>query len=373
MPSFFDLQKYAATGIASADMTAFDKMRALAAFGGGAVKTLTGIPPLTFKADGTPLISWSMKGNGSQSGTPTPDAPIMPTFCGVRNGNLLDESTSSDADATHINYNKTAPILLTAGQTYTFSCDTACNGLYIRSASDDSNLASINNASTLTYTPQVNVSAYCRVWNSNGITNLKPMLNLGSTALPYEPYGWKIPITCAGQTVPVYLGQTQTVRRIKKLVLTGEENITFASEDTNRLVGFFTIPGMGMKSDETGYCNILLWKNNYSQSEYNRIVASGSTRFYLSLEKSILPEQTIDGFKSYLASEYAAGTPVTVWYVLATPTTGIVNEPLAKIGDYADELHSEDAGVTIPTARGNNVLTIDSDLQPSEMTITFKG
>lgn len=34
MPSFFDLQKFAATGIASSDMTAYDKMRALLLFGG---------------------------------------------------------------------------------------------------------------------------------------------------------------------------------------------------------------------------------------------------------------------------------------------------------------------------------------------------
>ena len=33
MASFYNLLKYAATGIASADMTAFDKQRALAAFG----------------------------------------------------------------------------------------------------------------------------------------------------------------------------------------------------------------------------------------------------------------------------------------------------------------------------------------------------
>lgn len=61
-----------------------------------------------------------------------------------------------------------------------------------------------------------------------------------------------------------------------------------------------------------------------------------------------------------------------MWHVLATPETAIINEPLAKIGDYADELHSEDAGVTIPTAKGQNTLTVDTELQPSEMAITFK-
>lgn len=78
-------------------------------------------------------------------------------------------------------------------------------------------------------------------------------------------------------------------------------------------------------------------------------------------------------FKRFLAAQYAAGTPVTIWYDLATPETGIVNEPLCKIGDYADELHSEDAGVSIPTARGSNTLTVETDLKPSSMTITYRG
>ena len=43
----------------------------------------------------------------------------------------------------------------------------------------------------------------------------------------------------------------------------------------------------------------------------------------------------------------------------------------AKIGDYADELSSTNAGVTIPTVEEQNTLTVDTDLQPSEMTITY--
>ena len=82
---------------------------------------------------------------------------------------------------------------------------------------------------------------------------------------------------------------------------------------------------------------------------------------------------TASSFKQFLDDELAAGHPVTIWYVLATPETGIVNEPLAKIEDYADELSSTDAGVAIPTVKGNNTLTVETDLQPSEMTITFKG
>lgn len=79
---------------------------------------------------------------------------------------------------------------------------------------------------------------------------------------------------------------------------------------------------------------------------------------------------TVAGLKEYLAAQYAAGTPVVVWYALAGPETAIVNEPLAKIGDYADELHSEDTTITIQTVSGRNTLTIDTTLQPSSVSIT---
>ena len=79
----------------------------------------------------------------------------------------------------------------------------------------------------------------------------------------------------------------------------------------------------------------------------------------------------VTDFVQYLRDEYSAGTPVTIWYVLNTETTGIVNEPLCKIGDYADTL-AIGSGI-IPTTRGENTLTVETDLQPSEITITYRG
>lgn len=106
--NFYELLKYAATGQASHDMTYFDKLRASTLMG-GSVQTLTGQPPLSFKSNGKPLISWSMKGNGSQSGTPTPDNPVMPEFVGVRTSNLADTEKGglSASDGSEVAYNAT--------------------------------------------------------------------------------------------------------------------------------------------------------------------------------------------------------------------------------------------------------------------------
>jgi hypothetical protein len=76
----------------------------------------------------------------------------------------------------------------------------------------------------------------------------------------------------------------------------------------------------------------------------------------------------ISSWKSYLQQQYAAGTPVTIWYILATPQTAIVNEPLMKIGDYADSLTT-----SIPCTAGENTLDVQTTVQPSEVTAGFSG
>jgi hypothetical protein len=258
--TFFDLMKYAATGIAAPSMTDFDKMRALAMAGGLSVQSITGVPPITFTGNGKPLKSVDIFGNTQQTGTPTPYAPIMPTFCGKLVGT-----------------------------------------------------------------------------------------------------DWTIPISCAGQTVPVYLGQTQTVRRVKKLVLTGDETLTSGS-----VIGQIRAPIAGA-INSLGCCTHYILKASYGGAFPYIRITSNVLWFELSADGYETKEEALAAFKSYLSAQYAAGTPVTVWYVLAEPETAIVNEPLAKIGDYTDELNS---AIPIPTVKGQNLLTVDTDLQPSSMTIT---
>ena len=285
--SIFELERYARYGLPAPSMTPYDRLRAQALFTGSKTETLTGIPPIIFRSDGTPLTAWSIYGNGQQTGTPTPDNPIMPTFCG--------KLVESD---------------------------------------------------------------------------------------------WTIPITCAGQTVSVCLGQTQTVRRVKKLVLTGYENwetqpnvyinntALFAVRQDQTQIGKMT----NRQSINTHFISTAPGVNpqrqDYVCSGYHP--ADGYSDYYyirpdfstIGITSETTGAAAIVAFETWLRQQYAAGTPVTVWCVLATPETAIVNEPIAKIGNYADELHSEDAGVTIPTTRGQNVLTVDTDLQPSSVTIS---
>lgn len=373
--NFYELLKYAATGQASPDMTYFDKMRASTLMG-GVVQTLTGIPPLSFKSDGSPLISWSMKGNGSQSGTPTPDNPVMPEFVGVRTGNLWNEEYPNISGT--IQY---IPLYVGEGS-FTLSTttpfDSSVANLFLLSGNVSTGASTSGNGAWKKHnvTAQSDSGyvtiAYRHYTGTTSPADCITMLNLGSIALPYEPYGWAEKITCTGQTTPLYLGEVSTVRRVRKLVLTGKEYWQKSSSYKGSFYVQLITDYLQLSYD--AYCTHAVHAPTLSQYSKGKMVFNGGLIGNCNLWFEQFDENTtVADFKAYLASEYAAGTPVTVWYVLAEPETAIVNEPLAKIGDYADELHSTDAGVTIPTAKGQNTLTVETDLQPSEMSITYKG
>ena len=182
---------------------------------------------------------------------------------------------------------------------------------------------------------------------------------------------YKLPLTSAGQDVDIYLGESQTTRRIKKLVLTGEEG------------GVWSLNSVIHSGN--GYYNLSIFTNYKSNSgagycsHYPLVTAITATmgvlfgtniNFITDFSEDI---DTADKWKFYLRQQYAAGTPVTVWYVLAEPETGIVNEPLRKIGDYADTVSYEQAGVQIPTNKGNTVIDVETTLKPSEMTLNWHG
>ena len=201
------------------------------------------------------------------------------------------------------------------------------------------------------------------------------MLNAGSTALPYEPWGFKIPILLNSTTINKYLGTEQTTRQIKKLVLTGEEDWRYSTPSggfwisgvpndyKNNLIGCVTSVCSHYKSiqNDTGFSHM----SNNEMCFYSRSSPVTSIR-----ETYIKDSRytTNTAFKAFLAEQYAAGHPVTVWYVLATATTGTVNEPLMKIGSYSDSLTT-----SVPCTAGENTLDVQTTVAPSEVTANYQG
>ena len=187
---------------------------------------------------------------------------------------------------------------------------------------------------------------------------------------------YKIPISSASTTTPVYLGEVETTRRIKKYEFTGQEIITFYDTSATR-VGFYFNRGDAVLNGRTiGICSHFKTQSTPASSTIDGVTFGANDKnFYFTFSASSVSEYNLtdlQSIKDWLVSEYAAGTPVTVWYVLAEPKTGIVNEPLRKIGDYADTLTATQAGIEIPTDRGRNTIDIDTDIKPSEFYMKWK-
>lgn len=367
---------------------------------GTSTDTITTLPADLY-ADGN-SATVGISGNMVQSGTPTPDNPIMPQSCGERTAQLWDISswdgakaqrgtlervtngyklTATSNDAYTITYGSGIySYSVIGGNEYTISW-TVDNPLiygivYIftgTSVADTPLTTAVAASGSKTFTvPSGHNYVAFRLGVSsigNEITYTNIMLNTGSEALPYEPYGYKIPISSASTTTPVYLGEVETTRRIKKYVFDGTEN--WAKGDYPPSGSYqFGIPKSVYFPDA---------KSTISNGEtfcthfINRQIAGGiawGINFNIYMLISDLPEDaTADDFKAFLAAQYAAGKPVTIWYVLATPTTGIVNEPIRKIGDYADEV----SGITIPTIAGANAVDVLTTLKPSEVSVNYKG
>lgn len=184
-----------------------------------------------------------------------------------------------------------------------------------------------------------------------------------------ELNGYKIPVTGSSITTPVYLGSEPlhkirdyadykrgvVVRKIKKWVLTVKE-LYKRDESYQRFIMIISgakIEGLRLTRV---YCTHFLSVYDGrpisevpNNSIYSSDVATG--KFFI---KSTDYTTEAD-FKSYLAAQYAAGTPVTVWYVLAEPE----EEPLENL-------------LPIQTIKGTNILTADTTVQPSEMYIKYR-
>lgn len=209
--------------------------------------------PVNIYADGN-NATVSLVGNMQQTGTPTPDNPIQPSECGERTGNLLfapDTGTTVSVLAISYTTNSSEFILnknvtdnnvssavncniALDAETYSITAqglNTAGVNLDCIYLVDSNNTIIVQNivndtSVQFTLTEATTIAKISFVAAASSVYNnqvVSIMLNTGSTALPYQPYGYKIPISSANATTPVYLGEVETTRKIKKLVLTGEE------------------------------------------------------------------------------------------------------------------------------------------------------
>ena len=359
--------------------------------------TITTLPADLY-ADGN-NATVGLKGNMYQASGVSPTTPIQPQECGERTGNLFSSNWEQGSiNATTGNNQNSDIIVRTAGYIpitynvlYSMKRDKASGYMNLRLYDANKNYIGVGAneyISVIVGTSATNPMgagysfcvfkfisedvAYIRINDATNDLSTQYMMVEGEyteqTMPSYEPYGYKIPILSANTTTPVYLGEVESTRKIKKLVLTGQENwqLSQASGGRYRFVIDVTDAVNADTSNPYSICSHLPLGASGATYSTDDVYTIASGKLYMRLT---VDYNSIPTFKAYLSDQYAAGTPVCVWYVLATPQTAIVNEPIRKIGEYADTV----SGITIPTIAGADTLSVDTTLQPSEVTVNYHG
>lgn len=142
----------------------------------------------------------------------------------------------------------------------------------------------------------------------------------------------------------------------KKLVLTGKENAVKNSNDSTNYLYYISMSG---HKKINGFCSHLIGAGGAPISIIGFNMNSTFSVLYLNFGADIMKAQssgnTVKGFKEYLAAQYAAGTPITLWYQLAEPTTETFTAP------------------QIPTLNGTTVIDVDTAVKPTEMYTKYKS
>lgn len=302
-------------------------------------------------------------GNMVQNGTPTPTTPITPSETGERTENLFDYTTTTDGYEISLgdfipnaNWCVSDYIPVIAGRKY-YGRNTG--GSVILYDSQKNKIRGSGGLTTTGVTVDTN-GAYIRI---NLEIGNKPIAAVSvDSKKPYEPYGYKLDIKSGSTTTPVYLGQVQSTRKIYRRVFNGTED--FTSVTVTGGLAFLYIPEKTPNKWNTA--------NNIVSSHFKSEYANNDGNIYFTSNRMVLINlscATVEEFKQYLAQQYAAGTPVTVWYALAESTTTTLNEPLRKISTYADSV----SVTNIPTTAGGIEFDVDTSLKPSEVDLMYHG
>ena len=320
-------------------------------------------------SDGTAITAYTIKGNTVQNGTPTPSNPVEVNGVGERTENVYNKYNVIQVANLGTRYGSYVD-----NGVYSIYNDTD-NDVYWGGNDFQSRYLACSPHSTATVDmTSYSYSDYGFIMAYNDASLGDITIVEGSTAPDhYIPYGYKITILSPVVTTNIDLGSTQTVRQIKKLVFTGDENWRMSGS----VQGWFYLTSAAKMADADMISNAYVYYP-YPYAESASVPNGGFAPDIYDQTKNVYTAIVIrntdyssaNAFKDYLAAQYAAGTPVTVWYILATPTTDIVNEPLMKIGDYADTLSN---AASIPTTEGANSITVDTTVQPSEFTATWTG
>lgn len=240
---------------------------------------------------------------------------------GVTATTRADGSITLDGTATANTYINFPHMMIEAG-TYTLSSGSAIPtgiGLSLREANNlSTNLLRVSNgqsAATGTITYNGDAFAYIGINSGTTVSNLTiyPQLEAGSEATAYEPYQGMTTALEDGDSLDLATGEL--TRRWKRLELDGTEAWTASGVNEHGINNFRLWMNAGKASWPVKvYCTHYAEKAVEAENaqEAGIYLPSGSDTLFIRDTYTTLEE-----FKTWLASQKEAGTPVTVLYKIA--------------------------------------------------------
>lgn len=327
------------------------------------------------------LKNLTMWGQSVQDGTPTPTTPIEIESVGDRTKNLCNSIwkhntaiTTAGAIVTSNGWSITEYIPIKDNIQYTWSRDIT-NDWYYFIFSKDKQLISYTHLTpsnqTATFRTPANAWYIVLQQNTNSDT-IKNQLEESSTATPYEPYGYKVPVVIDNVTTNIYLNEplrkignyadtlsvdgtdVTVVRNVGSLLLN-----TVSFNYSSALKTFYSANAVVNKVANLPnvYCETYKWSDMISATWTSsdkaigvNVTSAGTTRTGNFALKTLAIKDT--DFTTQAEFKNAIGE-AKVYYALATPTT---------------ETYTIESPIQLP--QGTLTIDIDTKIKPSKINIT---
>ena len=360
--------------------------------GGTPSQTLTvmGISPIVLEnAIAHSMVSLTQYGKSVQASTPTPSAPVD-IVC--NNGALKWDSVNQRV------YADGAPEVLTVSGKNLFYADGSETG-YINSSGDRTGSSASSGWRASDYIPVLPSTQYYFDPNTtSGSTAKHAYFTADKTCIDYISSGAGVftpPSNCAfmrfsyrdtSTDIQLEYGDTatdyepyvspQTVTDIPMLLSVGDitDEKDIISGGVTHRIGYHVFDGTETFSKSSAYGKAFLLNAAYAAWGADKTKAVLCTHFLGLPQKSsaqddntcffnstghfyfrVTDNSDTDAFKAWLAAQYAAGTPVIVFFVLAEETTG------------------QTTPRSLHTAQGTNVVSATAEVSDISLTAEYKG
>lgn len=176
---------------------------------------------------------------------------------------------------------------------------------------------------------------------------------------------YKLPLASAGQNVDIYLGESQTTRRIKKI----KARDIIWNDGTS--AGYRFYRGTLSIAKIAGFGTDTLISNKYKSSTTRNNMSDCEIASYNAT--TTLDIVVRDDRYSSASDWLLANGDTDIYYVLATEEIGTLNEPLRKIGNYVDAIDSAQTSAQIPTSAGSTTISWAGEgLAPSQVELEYE-